>query len=95
MYKALLDDEILLQHSGAEINKLTDIVGLVPNENDENDINVINHSNYCVADKLPTFLRQDLDGLKILNLNAHSLNANLPSHKFLSTYGRVKTSALI
>ena len=75
MYKALLDDEILLQHSGAEINKLTDIVGLVPDEDDENDINVINHLNYCVADKLPTFLRQDLGGLKILNLNAHSLNA--------------------
>ena len=52
-----LGDKILLQHGGAEINKLTDIVGLVPDEDDENDINIINHSNYCVADKLPTFLR--------------------------------------
>ena len=39
-----LDDEILLQHGGAEIDKLTDIVGMVPDEDDENDINVINHS---------------------------------------------------
>ena len=70
-----LDDEILLQHGGAEINKLTDIVGLVPDEDEENDINVINHSNYCVADKLPTFLGQDHGGLKILSLNAQSLNA--------------------
>ena len=70
-----LDDEILLQHGGAEINKLTDIAGMVPDEDEENDINVINHSNYCVADKLPTFLGQDHGGLKILSLNAQSLNA--------------------
>ena len=90
-----LDDEILLQHGGAEINKLTDIVGLVTDEDEENDIKVINHSNYCVADKLPTFLGQDHGGLKILSLNAQSLNAKFAELQILSTYGRVKTFALI
>ena len=72
-----LDDEILLQHGGAEINKLTDIVGLVPDEDGENDINVINHSNYCVADKLPTFLGQDHGGLKNLKPKCSELKRQI------------------
>ena len=90
-----LDDEILLQHGGAEINKLTDIVGLVPDEDEENDINVINHSNYCVADKLPAFLGQDHGGLKILSLNAQSLNAKFADLQIFIDLWQSPTFALI
>lgn len=70
-----LTNEILRRCGGTDVNNLTNMRGLVPEEEEENDIYTINQSEYYGATKMPMFLNKDQNGLKILSLNAQSIQA--------------------
>ena len=71
-----IDEQLLSSRGGVNINNLSSILNVA---NEENEINVVNHSPYCTIENAHLALNATKNGLKLLSLNAQSILAKFSS----------------